>query len=65
MWNPLQGVEQSSGHCRDSPESSGLMAEAWLGRLMEWNGSLSQQSRGSLNVFEVADASIIVGCLEC
>ena len=64
-WNLLQRVEWGSGHCRDLPESSGLTAEARLGRLMERNGSLSQQSRRSSDVSEVADESTIVGCLGC
>ena len=63
MWNLLQRVELGSGHYRDLPESSGLSAEARLGCLMEWNGSLSQQSRRSSDIFEVADESTVVGCL--
>ena len=63
MWNLLQRVELGSGHYRDLPESSGLTVEARLGRLMEWNGSLSLQSKRSSNIFEVADGSIIIGCL--
>ena len=64
MRNPSQRVEQDSGYCRDLPESSGLTAEARLGHLMEWNGSLSQQSKSGSDVFEVADESTIFGCLE-
>ena len=39
-WNPLQRVEQDSGHCRDLPKSLDPSAGAWLGHLMERNGSL-------------------------
>ena len=63
-WNPLQSVEQDSGYCHDLPESSGLMAEARLGHLKERNGFLSLQSKRGSDVFEVADESTIVGCLE-
>ena len=62
-WNPLQRVEYSSGHCRDLPESSGLTVEARLGRLMEWNGFLSLQSKRSSDIFEVADESTVIECL--
>ena len=56
--------EWSGVHYRDLPENSDLTAEARLGCLMEQNGSLSHQSRRSSNVFEVADGSTVVGCLE-
>ena len=49
--------------CRDLPRSSGRTAEARLGRLVERNSSLSQQSKRSLDVFEVADGLTVVGCL--
>ena len=63
--NPLQRVEQGSGHCRDLPESSDLSARTRLGYLMEQNDSLFYRSRRSSDVFEVADESIVVGCLRC
>ena len=56
-------MEWGSGHCHDLPESSDLTVEARLGRLMEQNGSLSLQSKRSSDVSEVADESIVVGCL--
>ena len=55
--------EWSGVSCCDSPESLGRMAEARLGRLVEWNSSLSQQSKKNSDVFEVADESTVVGCL--
>ena len=64
MWNLLQRVEWGSGHCRDLPESSGLTAEARLERLVKRNGSLSLQSKRGSDVFEVANESTVVGCLE-
>ena len=63
MQNLLQRVEQDSGHCRDLPESSGLMAEARLEHLMERNGSLSQQSRRSLDVSKVAMSPLLSDAL--
>ena len=57
--------EWSGVRCRDLPESSGWTTEARLGRLVERNGSLSQQSKRSSDVSEVADESTVVGCLEC
>ena len=39
-WNPLQGVEHGSGLYRDLSESSNPSVGAWLGHLMEWDGSL-------------------------
>ena len=66
----MEFVTESSGvHCRDLPESGGAtwsllrIAEAQLGRLVEWNSSLSQQSKRSSGVSEVADGLTIVGCL--
>ena len=56
-------MEWGSDHCHDLSESSDLMAEARLGHLMEWNGSLSLQSKRSSDVSEVADGSTVVGCL--
>ena len=64
-WNLLQRVEWGSGHYRDLLESSDPSAEVRLGCLMEWNGSLSHQPRRSLDIFEVADGSTVVVCLEC
>ena len=56
-------MEWGSGLYRGPPESSGLTVEARLGRLMERNGSLSQPSGRSSDIFEVADESTVVGCL--
>ena len=39
--------EWSGVRCRDMPESSGWTTEAQLGCLVEWNSSLSQQSKRS------------------
>ena len=39
------------------------MVEARLGYLVERNSSLSQQSKRSSNIFEVADESTVVGGL--
>ena len=47
--------EWSGVRCRDLSGSSGQMAEARLGCLVERNSSLSQQSKSSSDVFEVAD----------
>ena len=55
--------EWSGVRCRDLPESLGWMAEAWLGRLVGRNSSLSQQSKRSSDVFKIADGLTIVGCL--
>ena len=55
--------EWSDVRCRDLPESSGWTAEARLGYLVERNDSLSQQSKRSSDVLEVADESTVVGCL--
>ena len=52
----------SDVRCRDLPESSGRMAEARLGHLVEWNSSLSQYSERSSDVFEVADG-LLLGAL--
>ena len=60
MRNPLQRVEQGSGHCRDLPESSDLSAGARLGYPMKRNGSLSCRSRRSSDIFEAADESTVV-----
>ena len=57
--------EWSGVRCRDLSESSGRMAEARLGHLVEWNSSLSQQSKRSSDVFEVADGLTMVGCCWC
>ena len=62
MQNPLQRVEQGSGHCRDLPESLDLSAEARSGHLTEWNGSLSRRSGRSSDIFEAADESTVIGC---
>ena len=62
-WSLLRRVEWGSVHCRDLLESLGLTAEARLGRLMERNGFLSQQSKRSSDVFEVVGGLTIVGCL--
>ena len=64
-WNPLQRVEWGNGHYRDLLESSDLTAEARLESLMEWNGSLSQQSERSSDVFEVANGLTVVGHRWC
>ena len=56
--------EWSGVHYRDLSESLDLSAGAWLRCLMEQNGSLSHRSKRSSDVFEVADGSIVVGCLE-
>ena len=55
--------EWSGVCCRDLLENSGRTTEAQLGRLVEQNSSLSQQSKRSLDVFEVVDGLTIVGCL--
>ena len=55
--------EWSGVRCRDLSESSDRTAEAWLGRLVERNSSLSQQSKRSSDVSKVADGLTIVGCL--
>ena len=55
--------EWSGVRCRDLSESSDRMGEARLGRLMERTGSLSQQSKRGSDVSEVADESIVIGCL--
>ena len=55
--------EWSGVCCRDLSESLDRTAEARLGHLMERNSSLSQQSKRSSDVFEVADGLTVVGCL--
>ena len=55
--------EWSGVCCCDLSGSSDRTAEAWLGRLVEQNSSLSQQFKKSLDVFEVAGGLTIVGCL--
>ena len=55
--------EWSGIRCRDLSESLGWMAEARLGHLVEQNSSLSQQSKRSSDIFEVADGLTVVGCL--
>ena len=57
--------EWSGVCCRDLPESLGWTAEARLGCLREWTGSLSQQSKRGSDVSEVADESIVIECLGC
>ena len=55
--------EWSGVYCRDLPGSLDRTAEAWLGRLVERNSSLSQQFKKSSDIFEVAGGLTIVGCL--
>ena len=54
--------EWSDVCCCDLSESSGWTAKARLGRLVQWNGSLSQQSKRSSDVFMVADESTVMEC---
>ena len=54
--------EWSDVRYRDLPKSSGRMTEARLGRLVEQNSSLSQQSEKSSDIFEVADG-LLLGAL--
>ena len=54
--------EWSGVRCHDLSESSGRMAEARLGHLVERNSSKSQQSKRSSDVFEVTDWLTVVGC---
>ena len=56
--------EWSDIRYRDLLESSGRMAEARLGHLVEQNSSLSQQSKRSSDIFEVADGLTVIGCLK-
>ena len=62
-WNSLQRVDQGSGPHHGLPGSSNLSAEARLGCLMEWNGSLSHRFRRSSDVFEVVTGLLLLGAL--
>ena len=53
--------EWSDVRCHDLSESSGRTVQARFGCLVEWNSSLSQQSKKSSDVSKVADGLTVVG----